>query len=188
MKSPYTGGSVVKQFKSETYTFRKEKYTVKRCYFQCVDTGKTFSNAEVDGKVMEDLYAQYRERHNIPAPDQLKELRKKYGFSAHIMSKIAGIGVNQYGLYENGEMPTIVVGQKLSTLFEKSSLLKSIDSSREKLGKDYGRVREKVESYVEPFALSIKNEYYSDFAEIQPLRFSSMALSIRRSQWAYCNI
>ena len=48
MKSPFTGGNVTKQFKYETYTFRNEKYTVKRFYYQCVDTGRSFSNAEVD--------------------------------------------------------------------------------------------------------------------------------------------
>jgi transcriptional regulator with XRE-family HTH domain len=186
MKSPFTGGNVEKKFKSETYTFRNEKYTVKRYYFQCVDTGKTFSNSEVDDMVMEDLYSQYRERHNIPSPAQLKELREKYGFSAHTMSKIAGIGINQYSIYENGEMPTIVVGQKLSSLFDKATLLKSIESSMSKLGKDYGKVKEKVESYTEPYSLSIEREYYSDFDEIHPLIFPSLALSIRRPQWAYC--
>lgn len=188
MKSPFTGGSATKKYDYLTFTFRKEKFTVKRYYFQCDETGKTFSNTEVDSQVMADVYSQYRERHNIPSPEQLRELRNKYGFSSHIMSKIAGIGVNQYGLYENGEMPTIVVGQKLSSLFDKSLLLKSIDSSREKLGKNYGRVREKVESYAEPFTLSIENEYYNDFDEIHPLVFPSLALSIRRPQWAYYNI
>ncbi len=189
MKSPFSGGDVIKKFKSETYTFRKEKYTVKRYYFQCVDTGKVFSNSEVDDKVMADLYSQYRERHNIPSPAQLKELRDRYGFSAHIMSKIAGIGINQYGLYENGEMPTVVVGQKLTSLFDKTSLLKSIESSQDRLGKDYGKVKDRVESYSEPFCLSIDAEYYGDFDEIHPLVFPSMALPTRkRSQWAYCNI
>lgn len=188
MKSPFTGGNATKKYEYLTLSFRKEKFTVKRYYFQCNETGKTFSNTEVDSQVMNDVYRQYRERHSIPSPEQLKNLREKYGFSAHIMSKIAGIGVNQYGLYENGEMPTIVVGQKLSSLFEKESLIASIDSSRIKLGKDYGKVKEKVRSYSEPYSLSITDEYYDEFDEIQPLIFPSLVLSIRRPQWAYCNI
>lgn len=32
---------------------------------------------------MEDLFNQYRERHDIPSPAELKGLRKKYGLSAH---------------------------------------------------------------------------------------------------------
>ncbi len=188
MKSPFTGGKVVRKTKYETYTFRGEKYRVMRCYFQCVDTGKTFSNAEVDDKVMEALYSQYRKRHNIPSPSQLRELRERYGFSAHLMSRIAGIGINQYGIYEKGEMPTIVVGHKLASLFDKESLLKSVESSRERLGKDYGRVKQKLESYPEPFSLAIETEYYSDFDEIHPFVSPSVVMPIKRSQWSYCNI
>ena len=188
MKSPFTGGNVTKHFKYETYTFRNEKYTVKRYYYQCVDTGRTFSNAEVDDKVMTDLYAQYRERHGIPSPSNLKSLRNKYGLSAHIMSKIAGIGINQYGLYENGEMPTLAIGLRLASLFERESLLKSIDSARVRLGKDYSRVRDLVESYAEPVSYSIEKVYYIDFEENIPLASPSIAMSIKNSRWATCCI
>ena len=188
MNSPFTGGEVAKKYKYETFTFRNEKFTVKRYFFQCVETGKTFSNSEVDDQVMQNLYSQYRERHNIPSPTMLKELREKYGISARIMSKIAGIGINQYGLYENGEMPTIVVGQKLASLFDKTSLLQSIENSKYKLGKDYGKVKKKIESYSEPYSLSIDREYYNEFNEIHPLIFPSISISIKKPQWTYCNI
>lgn len=186
MKSPFTGGNVIKKSRQETFTFRNEEYTVLAYYFECVDTGKTFTNADVDDRLMEDVYCQYRKRHGIPSPSELKNLREKYGLSAHIMSKIAGIGINQYGLYENGEMPTIIVGQKLSTLFEKESLLKSIDGARVKLGKDFERVREKVESYAEPRSFNLAKVYYSQFDEIIPLIYPSIAYSIRKSRWATC--
>lgn len=188
MKSPFTGGNVTKQFKYETYTFRNEKYTVKRFYYQCVDTGRTFSNAEIDDKVMKDLYAQYRERHGIPSPSDLKSLRDKYGLSAHVMSRIAGIGINQYGLYENGEMPTLSIGMRLASLFDRSSLLKSIDSARVRLGKDYSRVKDVVESYTEPVSYSIEKVYYIDFEEIMPSAFPSIAMSIKNSRWVTCGI
>lgn len=188
MKSPFTGGAVTKQFKIETYTFRKEKYAVKRFYYQCVDTGKTFSNAEVDDLAMEDLYAQYRKRHGIPSPAELKGLREKYGLSAHVMSKIAGIGVNQYGLYENGEMPTLVIGMRLASLFDRSTLLQSIDHAKGRLGKDFMRVKNRVESYEDPVSYSLERVYYIDFEEIVPLAFPSVAITMKHSRWAACSI
>ncbi len=184
MKSPSTDGNVKKLFKFETFTFRKEKYTVKRFYYQRIDTGKTFSNAEVDNMVIEELYTQYRERHGIPSPANLNCLRTKYGFSAHIMSKIAGIGINQYGLYENGEMPSLVIGMRLASLFDKASLLRSIDNSKGKLGKDYARVRKAVESYEEPVSYYLRKDYYSDYEEIMPLAFPSIAMPMRNPRWA----
>jgi putative zinc finger/helix-turn-helix YgiT family protein len=184
MKSPFTGGKVTKKVKYETYTFRKEKYTVKRYYFQCNDTGKTFSNAKVDDKVMENVYSQYREHHGIPSPSELKGLREKYGLSAHSMSKIAGIGVNQYGLYENGEMPTPLVGQKLSSLFDKETLLDNVRNAN--LGKGYFRVEEKIESYPGPKTFPLAKIFYGDFKEIISLKSSSIALSIKKPRWATC--
>lgn len=184
MRSPFSGGSATKKSKTETFTFRGESYTVTRYYYQCDDTGKTFSNAEVDNMAMEDLYRQYRERHGIPSPEQLKFLRDKYGLSGHIMSKIAGIGVNQYGLYENDEMPSIVIGQRLSSLFDKNNLLKAIDSASHKLGKDYLKVKRKVEGFAEPQVFNLRRDYYPQFDEALPLTYPSISYKCRKARWA----
>ncbi len=186
MKSPFTGGNVTKLSKDEAYTFRNEKYIVKRYYFQCDETGKTFTNAEVDNLVMEDLYNQYRQRHGIPSPSELKNLREKYGLSAHTMSKIAGIGINQYGLYENGEMPTPVIGKSLASLFDKNSLLKQIDNSCAKLGKDYPKVRNKVASYIEPRVFSLKKDFYYQFSEMAHLSAHSTSYPYKKARWTTC--
>lgn len=183
MTSPFTGGNATLKFKMETYSFRGESYTVKRYYFSCDDTGRTFSNAEVDGKAMEEVYAQYREQHGIPSPSALKQLREKYGLSAHVMSKIAGIGINQYGLYENGEMPTVIVGQKLSTLFNKESLLQSIDSACLRLGKDYDKTKSKIEAYTEPLVFDLQRDNYSRLGESKPLSHHALTYRCRKSRW-----
>lgn len=186
MKSPFTGGKAKKKVKSETFSFRNERYTVKRYYYQCQDTGKIFSNAEVDDKIMKDVYNQYRERHGIPAPSELRKLRDTYGISAHIMSKIAGIGINQYGLYENGEMPTEVIGHRLSELFDKKALLKSIDKASVKLGKDYIRIKANVESYSEPKSFSLTKVFYGDYSEIKPFAYLFQVYHIKKSRWVTC--
>lgn len=184
MISPFTGGKVTKKHKLETFTFRKEKFTVKRYYFVCNDTGKEFTNEEVDEQVFVAIYEQYRERHRIPSPKMLKDLRIKYGFSAHTMSKIAGMGINQYGLYENGEMPTIAMGQKLALLFDKKTLLECIDKSRPKLGKAYSKVREAVEVYVEPTSIPLAKITYKDFVEsLQTTLFSNEFDTDKKARW-----
>lgn len=184
MKSPFTGGSVKKRFKYETYTFRNEKYRIKRFYYECADTGRPFSDAEVDEKAMSDLYAQYRERHGIPSPDDLKKLRTKYGISAHAMSRIAGMGINQYSLYENGEMPSLIIGRQLASLFDRNSLLKSIDKAKDRLGNGYVRVRAMVESFKEPVSYSIEKQSYADYEETAESAIPAVAVSIRQSRWA----
>lgn len=185
MRSPFTGGKVTKRYTTETFTFRKEKFSVTRYYFVCNDTGKEFTNDDVDDQVFYDVCQQYRERHKIPSPKMLKDIRAKYGFSAHIMSKIAGMGINQYGLYENGEMPTIAMGQKLALLFDKKTLLECIDKARPKLGRDYTKVREAAEALAEPQSIPLAKIFYNDFTEILQLLFYSKEETInRKPRWS----
>ena len=188
MISPFTGGKVTRKHKLETFTFRKEKFTVKRFYFVCNDTGREFTNNDVDTQVFNDIYKQYRERHGIPSPERLKDLRSKYGFSAHIMSKIAGMGINQYGLYENGEMPTIAMGQKLTLLFDKKSLLERIDKAQPKLGKSYLKIRATVEAFNEPQIVPMAKVFYRDFTEVVHSLICSKVEAIdRKPRWATYN-
>lgn len=183
MKSPFTGGKAHIETKTETLTFRNESFTVSRPFYRCEDTGRAFSNSELDDQVMESIYAQYRERYGIPSPAALKKLREKYGLSARTMSIIAGIGINQYGLYERGEMPTLVVGQALSSLNNKEILLTFVERAKAKLGDDYTKVREKIERHHEPMVLQLKREYYFQFDEAQPLIYPALAYPCKKSRW-----
>lgn len=56
---------------------------------------------------MEQVFSQYRQRHGIPNPEEIKAIRMKYHVSASRMSRILGFGANQYRLYESGVMPSL---------------------------------------------------------------------------------
>ena len=183
MRSPFTGGKAHIETKTETLIFRNESFIVNRQYLRCEDTGRAFSTSELDDQVMESIYTLYRERHGIPSPVALTGLREKYGLSARTMSIIAGIGVNQYGLYERGEMPTLVVGQTLSSLSNKTILLAFVERAKNKLGDDYTKVRDKIEHHPEPQVFPLKKDYYYQFDEVQPLIYPSLAFRCRKSRW-----
>ncbi len=132
---------------------------------------------------MNEVYVQYRDRHGIPSPESLKRLRQKYGLSAHIMSRIAGIGINQYGLYENGEMPTLATGNTLASLFDRTILLRLIDRAKNRLGKDYLKSRAKVADYIEPQIFMLNKEYYSQFYETMGASVTPTNYRIRKARW-----
>ena len=184
MNSPFTGGKVVKQQTTVTLTFRNEEYTVKRFCYRCIDTGKTFSNAEVDELAIQEVHEQYRKRHRIPFPEDLKRLRAKYGFSAHTMSKIAGIGINQYSKYENGELPTLTMARRLSSLFSKEDLLKCIEESKDKLKDSYIRVRDRVVQAPEEKQFALAKESYADFSLLPAGQYQTRQYKTRRPTWA----
>ena len=47
----------------------------------------------------------------LPFTEEIRQIRNKYGLPATTMSEILGFGVNQYRLYETGEIPSETNGQ-----------------------------------------------------------------------------
>src|SRR5690606_16106350 len=107
MTSPFTGGEVIKKSKIQTLSYRSQTIQVYAHYYECVDTGETFTTEELDALNLLQLHNQYRERNHILFPEQIKALREHYGVSQRSMSTLLGFGINQYRSYEEGEIPSL---------------------------------------------------------------------------------
>ena len=92
---------------TRTANYRGESFTYTAHYYLCEDSGQRFTTTESDTEDMKQIHDQYRHRHGIPTPEEIKSIRKKYKVSAAKMSRILGLGANQYRLYETGEMPSL---------------------------------------------------------------------------------
>ena len=116
MKSPFTGGEARLMREPRELVFRKEKFTYIAHYYECVDTQEQFTTTELDTLNINQVYNQYRVKYGIPFPDEISSIRALYGLSASKMSKILGLGINQYRLYENGEIPSESIGKVLKSI------------------------------------------------------------------------
>ena len=105
MKSPITGKEMKLQKEHRNLMFRKEEYEVVYHYYLCEDTDEKFTNDELDEINLRQLYNQYRVAHKLPFPEDIKNIRLKYGLSAIKMAEVLGFGVNVYRNYEAGEVP-----------------------------------------------------------------------------------
>lgn len=130
IKSPFTGGRVKEVSTIEEKEFRKEKYSVHVRYYVCEDTGEQFTTTEQDTLLFNDLYSQYRVRHGIPFPDEIKALRQKYNLNYSQITKILGFGANQYARYEAGEIPSESNGKMIATIRDKRVILELLKSCR----------------------------------------------------------
>lgn len=130
MKSPLTGGRVKEIFTTEEKEFRKEKFCVHVRYFICEDTGEQFTTTEQDTLQFNDLYAQYRIRHGIPFPDEIKSIRKQYNLNYSQISRILGFGANQYAKYEAGEVPSESNGKMIAAIKDKNVILGLLKSCK----------------------------------------------------------
>lgn len=106
MKSPITGKEMKLIKERRSMDFRKETFEIVFHYYKCEDSGEQFTTTASDEVNMNQVYNQYRDKFNIPFPDEIIRIREKYGLSAAKMSEILGFGVNSYRQYEAGEMPS----------------------------------------------------------------------------------
>ena len=107
MKSPITGKEMKLIRERRSMDFRKETFDIVFHYFKCEDSGEQFTTTLLDEVNMNQVFNQYRDKFNIPFPDEIIRIREKYGLSAAKMSEILGFGINGYRQYESGEMPSI---------------------------------------------------------------------------------
>ena len=162
MNSPFTGGHATLVEEKATTIYRGEEFDYTRRYYRCDDTGIAFTDDETDAWSLEQIYSQYREKYGIPAPEEIKAIREQYGLSATTMSKILGIGDNQYGLYENGEMPTKNIGRMIATIKDKNIFSMYVDMAKNQFTeKENNRIREKVAKVFGTGSYYIENNKYS---------------------------
>lgn len=162
MRSPFTGGTATLMTEETTSVFRGEKFSYTRYYYRCDDTGMDFTNAESDERGLEQIYTKYREKYGLPTPEVIKAIREQYGLSATIMSKILGIGDNQYGLYENGEMPTKNIGRMIATIKKADVFRMYVDMAKNQLSeKEYERIVKNLEAWSCRLSFPVDNENYA---------------------------
>lgn len=106
MKSPITGKEMSLTKEKRSMDFRKETFEIVFHYYHCKDSGEQFTTTALDEVNINQLYNQYRDKFNIPFPDEIFKIREKYDLSAAKMSEILGFGINSYRQYEAGEMPS----------------------------------------------------------------------------------
>ncbi|GAA5030807.1 hypothetical protein GCM10011506_22040 [Marivirga lumbricoides] len=105
MKSPITGKEMPLRQEKGAFDFRKEQFEIVYHYYECEESKERFESEELTQLNLSQVYNQYRKRHNLPFPEEIKELRETYNLSAAKMSEVLGFGINVYRSYEQGEIP-----------------------------------------------------------------------------------
>lgn len=136
MKSPFTGGKVSEFRGVESMDFRKETFNVPVRFFKCADTGQEFTTSEQDDEWSENLYGQYRRKHGIPSPDEIKSIRLKYGLTLREITLILGFGENQYSQYEKGQVPNESNGKLIALANKRANMLSLLRLSKERFTKE----------------------------------------------------
>lgn len=147
MKSPFADCDAVLMHEKREVVFRGEGFTYTAWFYRCTETGIDFTTTELDDQNIGQVYEQYRKKYGIPTVEEIKATRKKYGISAAMMSKILGLGINQYRLYENGEIPSQSIGKLLGCIADVTVFKSFLNASKRQIGpKKYKLILENIES------------------------------------------
>lgn len=106
--------------RSEAIPVNVEYYKCKECRSEFPDPTSTIDTLDV-------AYREYRQRHGMLQPEQIKELREKYGLTQQEMSNILGWGGATLSRYENGALQDEAHETILTLIKEPHNLLDLIE-------------------------------------------------------------
>lgn len=149
MKSPFTGKEMKRVYEKRTWNFRGEQYEYEHIAWLCEDSGEQFTDDESDTAGFVQVTNQYRAKYGIPYTDEIIAVRQRYGISAAKMSLILGVGINQYRLYEQGEVPSVSNGRMIRSIMNPKVMLEMVECSKNELSvSEYEKIISKVQAII----------------------------------------
>ena len=129
IECPFCDGYANLEREPKILTYRNEPYKIMQHFYRCEKCKEEFTTDEVDEFSLRQAWYQYRAKHHIPFPEEIKSIREQYGLSASKMSEILGMGTNQYAAYERGDMPIISNANLIRIASNPTSFLNLIEDS-----------------------------------------------------------
>lgn len=83
---------------------RGEIFTVKAHYFRCPECGEEFETSSTSLDPLATAYMEYRRRHNMLTPNEIREFRHKYELTQKELASLLGWGAVTLSRYENGAL------------------------------------------------------------------------------------
>lgn len=147
MKSPFTNEEMILLNEKSSLVFRNKEFQYVFHYYWCKETEEKITTTELDELNINQVYNQYRDLHNIPFPDEIYNIRKKYDLSANKMSLLLGLGPNSYRHYEKGEIPSLVIANLIQSIIVNHNVFKQlVEWNKELKDSDKVKILARIES------------------------------------------
>ncbi len=156
--------------KREDIKVRGELIKIDTKFFKCKECEDEFEDQNSNDDPLEIAYKEYRRRHGMYQPEDIKELRKKFGLTQIEFSRLLGWGVASLSRYENGALQEEGHDRYLQLLKSPENLLKLIEINGEFLP------AKKKQKILDEISASI--EETCSFPNILEIRFGKYEPSI----------
>lgn len=117
----------------EIYNVRGEPIEIEAEVAICQKCGEKIFDEERDSRNFEIAYSQYREKHKLLSPDEIRKIREKYGLSQRALSRLLGLGEITIHRYENGAIQDNAHDNLLRLIEEPQNMRKFLEANRNEL-------------------------------------------------------
>lgn len=90
--------------RQESFNVCGEDITIEAQVMVCAECGEELFCEELDSATLVNAYNEYRRKHKLLLPDEIKKIREKYGLSQRSFAKLLNWGDKTICRYENGSV------------------------------------------------------------------------------------
>jgi putative zinc finger/helix-turn-helix YgiT family protein len=120
----------------EDIKVRGEAIKVEVKYYKCKNCGEEFEDPHSDEDPLDKAYREYRRRHGMMQPEEVRDFRKRFGLTQNEMSRLLGWGGATLSRYENGALQDETHEKALRLAVAPRNLLKLIEEAPDALSKE----------------------------------------------------
>lgn len=130
----------------ETLTVRGKKIHIDTNAYYCKEGGHYFYDPKDEEKKFQEAYSEYRKQEGLLQPEEIKEVREKYGLSQKAFARFLGWGEITVQRYESGALQDNAHNNLLLLIKEPGNFLKLFDARKPYLPqKDLVKISKKLE-------------------------------------------
>lgn len=156
----------------EKIKVRGELIEVESQYLKCLSCSNTFDDPQSDFDPLVLAYREYRKRHGLTQPEEIKQFRKRYGLTQGELSVILGWGIATLNRYENGALQNEAHEKTLRLAMKPENFLRLIEDTPSALSEEKRkRLIEELQKEEEE-ALSFERVIELHFGRYEPDEFS----------------
>ncbi len=158
--------------KTEKMDIRGELIEVSASHYKCKTCEGEFEDPKEGFDFVEKAYEEYRRRHGMMQPSEIKAFRKKYGLTQAELSKLLGWGSVTLSRYENGALQDDVHDKMMRLAMSPENLIQLIEASPEALPDD------KAKNFINQLlmererSLNFERSYEERFQRYEPDEYS----------------
>ena len=132
-------GKVAKRRVREEVNVRGEPFTLELEVLRCEKCGEEFYDPSDGSDVLDVAYREYRDRHGMIQPEDIREFRRRYGLTQQELSQLLGWGGATISRYENGALQDRAHDKVLKLAMEAENLARLVKDNAAALDQDKRR-------------------------------------------------